>query len=78
MAELTAWLKEVFGQSILSKRKVAFSTQKNCPKVALTCRLPACGGLAIAFNKINTLGVKYHHWGFRAVILGILLTTVAY
>ncbi len=34
IAELTAWLKEVFGQSILSKRKVAFSTQKNYTKAA--------------------------------------------
>ena len=33
-ADVTAWSKEVFGQSMLSKRKVAFSTQKNYTKVA--------------------------------------------
>ncbi len=33
IAALTAWSKEVFGQSMLSKRKVAFSTQKNYTKV---------------------------------------------
>ncbi len=34
ISELTDWSKEVFGQSMLSKRKVAFSVQKECIKVA--------------------------------------------
>ena len=34
IADVTAWSKEVFGQSMLSKRKVAFSTEKNYTKVA--------------------------------------------
>ena len=33
ISELTDWSKEVFGQSMLSKRKVAFSVQKECIKV---------------------------------------------
>ncbi|VEP18020.1 conserved hypothetical protein [Hyella patelloides LEGE 07179] len=34
IANVTAWSKEVFGQSMLSKRKVAFSTEENYTKVA--------------------------------------------
>ncbi len=34
IADVTAWSKEVFGQSMLSKRKVAFSIEKNYTKVA--------------------------------------------
>ncbi len=34
IADVTAWSKEVFGQSMLSKRKVAFSTEENYTKVA--------------------------------------------
>ncbi len=34
IANVTAWSKEVFGQSMLSKRKVAFSTEGNYTKVA--------------------------------------------
>ena len=34
IADVTAWSKEVFGQSMLSKRKVAFSTKQNYTKVA--------------------------------------------
>ncbi len=34
IADVTAWSKEVFGQSMLSKRKVAFSTEINYIKVA--------------------------------------------
>ena len=34
ISDITAWSKEVFGQSMLSKRKLAFSTQTNCIKVA--------------------------------------------
>ena len=34
ISELTDWSKEVFGQSMLSKRKVAFSVQKEYTKVA--------------------------------------------
>ena len=34
IADVTAWSKEVFGQSILSQRKLAFSTSINCIKVA--------------------------------------------
>ncbi|MGK7874250.1 MAG: hypothetical protein AB4426_13335 [Xenococcaceae cyanobacterium] len=33
-ADVTAWSKEVFGQSMLSKRKVAFSPGQNYTKVA--------------------------------------------
>ncbi len=32
--DVNAWSKEVFGQSILSKRKLAFSTPQNYMKVA--------------------------------------------
>ena len=51
IADLTAWSKEVFGQSMLSKRKVAFSRNKlhkSCMNL-----------LAIAFDKINTLPDGY-------------------
>jgi hypothetical protein len=34
IADVTAWSKEVFGQSMLSKRKVAFSPRQNYTKVA--------------------------------------------
>ncbi|MGK7874064.1 MAG: hypothetical protein AB4426_12350 [Xenococcaceae cyanobacterium] len=34
ISDVAAWSKEVFGQSMLSKRKVAFSTEKNYTKVA--------------------------------------------
>ncbi len=34
IADVNAWSKEVFGQSMLSKRKVAFSTEINYIKVA--------------------------------------------
>ncbi|NES84166.1 MAG: hypothetical protein F6K10_23700 [Moorea sp. SIO2B7] len=34
IADFTAWSKEIFGQSMLSKRKVAFSGGKNYTKVA--------------------------------------------
>ena len=34
IADVTAWSKEVFGQSMLSKRKVAFSSEINYTKVA--------------------------------------------
>ena len=34
VADVTAWSKEVFGQSMLSKRKVAFSPRQNYTKVA--------------------------------------------
>ena len=34
IADVTAWSKEVFGQSMLSKRKVAFSSGQNYTKVA--------------------------------------------
>ena len=34
LSELTAWSKEVFGHSLLSKRKSAFSLPQNCIKVA--------------------------------------------
>ncbi len=34
IADVTAWSKEVFGQSMLSKRKVAFSPSQNYTKVA--------------------------------------------
>jgi hypothetical protein len=34
IADVTAWSKEVFGQSMLSKRKVAFSPKQNYTKVA--------------------------------------------
>ena len=34
IADVTAWSKEVFGQSMLSKRKVAFSPKRNYTKVA--------------------------------------------
>ncbi|MDJ0688726.1 MAG: hypothetical protein QNJ41_09460 [Xenococcaceae cyanobacterium MO_188.B32] len=32
--DVNAWSEEVFGQSMLSKRKLAFSTSTNCIKVA--------------------------------------------
>ncbi|MDJ0680970.1 MAG: hypothetical protein QNJ18_14010 [Xenococcaceae cyanobacterium MO_167.B52] len=35
LTDVKAWSQEVFGQSILSKRKLAFSTDKNYIKVAL-------------------------------------------
>ncbi|MDJ0692103.1 MAG: hypothetical protein QNJ41_26875 [Xenococcaceae cyanobacterium MO_188.B32] len=34
LTDVNAWSKEVFGQSMLSKRKLAFSTSTNCIKVA--------------------------------------------
>jgi hypothetical protein len=34
LTDVNAWSKEVFGQSILSKRKLAFSTPTNCIKGA--------------------------------------------
>ncbi len=34
ITEVNAWSKEVFGQSMLSQRKLAFSSQNNCIKVA--------------------------------------------
>ncbi len=34
IADVTAWSKEVFGQSMLSKRKVAFSAEISYIKVA--------------------------------------------
>ncbi len=34
ISEVTDWSQEVFGQSMLSKRKVAFSVQKKYTKVA--------------------------------------------
>ncbi|MDJ0568618.1 MAG: hypothetical protein QNJ53_06185, partial [Pleurocapsa sp. MO_192.B19] len=34
ITEVNAWSKEVFGQSMLSKRKLAFSSQNNFIKVA--------------------------------------------
>ena len=34
IADVTAWSKEVFGQSMLSKRKVAFSSEINYTKIA--------------------------------------------
>ncbi len=35
LTDVNTWSQEVFGQSILSKRKLAFSTGKNYMKVAL-------------------------------------------
>ncbi|MDJ0649203.1 MAG: hypothetical protein QNJ60_10905 [Xenococcaceae cyanobacterium MO_188.B19] len=35
LTDVDAWSQEVFGQSILSKRKLAFSTPTNCIKIAL-------------------------------------------